>query len=170
MMIQDYSAKSAAVRAAKAHLGPEAKLGIDFDVAPLGQRWLWSVKATASAQMPSGIAAAGLAEAMGGPLAEEAPAADRAKAASPEPEKKARRNPKYEAALEAAQKGILPEPPNFEAETHRPYRKRLAELVEMAKAGDLAGLRAAKINPISTSPKAMDRFRNLAVVALEARA
>ncbi len=29
---------------------------------------------------------------------------------------------------------------------------------------------AIKINPISSSPKAMDKYRNLVVIALEARA
>jgi hypothetical protein len=40
----------------------------------------------------------------------------------------------------------------------------------MAEAGDLKGLRAFAINPISTSPKAIARYRDLAVIALAARA
>ena len=40
----------------------------------------------------------------------------------------------------------------------------------MAKAGDVASLEAFPIKPNCTSPKAMDRYRNLCVVALKARA
>ena len=42
-------------------------------------------------------------------------------------------------ALGKAQAGKLPAPPNFEAETHRRFRPKLAELVELAKAGDAKG-------------------------------
>lgn len=46
------------------------------------------------------------------------------------------------AAIEvAARKGKLPEPPDFSAETHRPFRKKLATVVELAEAGDLKGPR-----------------------------
>ena len=40
----------------------------------------------------------------------------------------------------------------------------------LAKAGDLKGLRAFEINPVSSSPKAIARYRDLCVIALEARA
>ena len=39
----------------------------------------------------------------------------------------------------------------------------------MAKAGDIEGLKAAVIKPYSSSPKAMAKYRDLAVIALEAR-
>ncbi|MCX5513375.1 hypothetical protein C3941_00135 [Kaistia algarum] len=74
------------------------------------------------------------------------------------------------AAAEAAQRGELPTPPDFTAETHKRFRPKLARLVEMAKAGDIAALRAEPINPVSSSPKAMERYRDLAVTALEVRA
>ncbi|MBR0671180.1 hypothetical protein [Neoroseomonas soli] len=74
------------------------------------------------------------------------------------------------AMMEAAAKGTLPAPPDFSAETHKRFRKRLAELVALVEAGDLEGLRAAVINPISSSPKALDRYRNAAMAALEAQA
>jgi hypothetical protein len=74
-------------------------------------------------------------------------------------------------ALANAAGGILPAAPDFSAETHKAYRKRLAGLIEMAEAGDLAGLKAADLPPPrSTSPKALIRYRDMAVVALEARA
>jgi hypothetical protein len=69
----------------------------------------------------------------------------------------------------AAREGKLPEPPDFSAETHRRFRNKLAAVVELAKAGDLNGLRAFEINPVSSSPKAIKRYRDLCIMALEAR-
>lgn len=75
------------------------------------------------------------------------------------------------AAIEAAaHEGKLPDPPDFSAETHARYRDKLAELIKLAKAGDVKALKAVEINPISTSPKALDRYRNLAVIAIAAKA
>lgn len=70
----------------------------------------------------------------------------------------------------AARAGTLPAAPDFSADTHKPFRKKLEALTAMIEAGDIDGLRAFAINPISSSPKALDRYRNLAVIALEARA
>ena len=75
---------------------------------------------------------------------------------------------KRAAILAAAQAGILPTPPDFTAETHKRFRGKLADLVALAAAGDVAGLKAYAINPISSSPKALDRYRNLCVMALGA--
>lgn len=73
------------------------------------------------------------------------------------------------AAIEAAaREGKLPAVPDFSADTHKPWRKRLAEVVALVKAKDIKGLKKYEINPYSTSPKAIDRYRNLAVMALEA--
>ncbi len=74
------------------------------------------------------------------------------------------------AAIEAAaREGKLPEPPDFSAETHKRFRNKLASVIELAKAGDLKGLRAFEINPVSSSPKAIARYRDLCIIALEAR-
>lgn len=73
-------------------------------------------------------------------------------------------------ALEAAQRGELPAAPDFSAETHKRFRGKLAQLVALAEAGDAAGLKAVEIKPYSSSPKAMARYRDLALVAIEARA
>ena len=74
------------------------------------------------------------------------------------------------AAIEAAaREGKLPEPPDFSAETHKRFRNKLASVVEVAKAGDLKGLRAFEINPVSSSPKAIARYRDLCIIALEAQ-
>ncbi len=75
------------------------------------------------------------------------------------------------AAIEqAAKDGKLPTPPDFTAETHARFRPKLDELVKMVRAKDLKGLKAYKINPVSSSPKALDRYRNLAIIAIEAQA
>lgn len=86
------------------------------------------------------------------------------------PEKPTKPLGKRAAILEAAQRGELPPVPDFSAPTHARFRKKLDEVVEMAKAGDLKGLKAFQINPVSTSPKAIARYRDLAVIAIEARA
>lgn len=75
----------------------------------------------------------------------------------------------WRAAEEAASRGEVPPAPDFSAPTHAPYRKKLERLIELAQAGDVAGLRAVAINPTSTSPKALIRWRDLAVRAIEAR-
>lgn len=71
---------------------------------------------------------------------------------------------------ENAAKGILPPVPDFSAETHRRFRGKLAEIVALVEASDVAALIAFPINPYSSSPKAMARYRDLAVQAIEARA
>lgn len=76
---------------------------------------------------------------------------------------------KHAAGLEAAQRGILPDPPDFTAATHRRFRPKLAMLIELVEAGDIAGLKAIEIKPISSSPKAMAKYRDLALVALVGR-
>jgi hypothetical protein len=40
----------------------------------------------------------------------------------------------------------------------------------LVKADDVRKLKAFEINPVSSSPKAIDRYRNLAVIALAAKA
>jgi hypothetical protein len=80
------------------------------------------------------------------------------------------RPPGKRAAIEAAaREGKLPEPPDFSAETHKRFRNKLASVVELAKSGDINGLRAFEINPVSSSPKAIARYRDLCIIALEAR-
>ncbi len=70
---------------------------------------------------------------------------------------------------ENASRGILPPVPDFSAPSHARYRKKLAEIVTMVEAGDIEGLRAFPINPYSSSPKAMARYRDLAVIAITAQ-
>jgi hypothetical protein len=74
------------------------------------------------------------------------------------------------AAIEAAARtGKLPSPPDFSAATHARFRGKLAKLIELARAGDIGGLNAVEINPVSTSPKALARYRDLCVLALRAK-
>jgi hypothetical protein len=68
-----------------------------------------------------------------------------------------------------ARQGELPPPPDFSAATHARFRAKLEGLVALAEKGDVDGLRAVTINPVSSSPKAMARYRDLAVMAIEAR-
>lgn len=76
---------------------------------------------------------------------------------------------KRAAVLAAAQPGKLPPPPDFSAPSHARYRDAAKALVDMAKAGDIKGLEALEIKTYSSSPKAMAKYRDLAVIALEAR-
>lgn len=81
-----------------------------------------------------------------------------------------KRPPGKRAQIEAdARAGKLPEPPDFSAETHKRFRNKLAAVVALANAGNLEGLRAFQINPVSSSPKAIKRYRDLCIMALEAR-
>ncbi len=75
-----------------------------------------------------------------------------------------------DANLEArSRQGELPPPPDFSAATHARFRAKLEGLVVLAEKGDIDGLRAVIINPVSSSPKAMARYRDLAVMAIEAQ-
>ena len=77
---------------------------------------------------------------------------------------------KRQAILDQAQTGALPQPPDFSKPTHARFRAKLAQIVALAEAGDIAGLQAFEINPVSSSPKAMARYRDLCVIAITARA
>lgn len=104
--MKPYTLKHNARRAAKARLGCAATEGEHFTLVAMDGGWIWvdgacpsdeqiaaDVKAAQEAaqeaasapdgSMPPGVAAAGLSEALGGPLAHEGPAADQAKAETP---------------------------------------------------------------------------------------
>jgi hypothetical protein len=75
-----------------------------------------------------------------------------------------------DADLEAkARQGELPPPPDFSAQMHARFRGKLEGLIALAERGDAEALRAVTINPVSSSPKALARYRDLCVTALEAR-
>ena len=77
---------------------------------------------------------------------------------------------KRQAILDQAQTGALPTAPDFSKPTHARFRAKLAQIVVLAEVGDIASLQAFEINPVSSSPKAMARYRDLCVIAITARA
>jgi hypothetical protein len=76
---------------------------------------------------------------------------------------------KRQAVVDLAQSGTLPPAPDFSKPTHARFRAKLAQIVALAEAGDIAGLRAFEINPVSSSPKAMARYRDLCLIAIRGR-
>jgi len=107
------------------------------------------------------------------PAADPAPVAIAKPKAEPKPEStsapNAQRRPRN-ADLEAkARQSELPPPPDFSAPTHARFRSKLEGLIALAERGDAEALRAATINPVSSSPKALARYRDLCITALEAR-
>ena len=76
---------------------------------------------------------------------------------------------KRKAILDQAQTGALPIAPDFSKPTHARFRAKLAQIVALAETGDIAALQAFEINPVSSSPKAMARYRDLCVIAITAR-
>jgi hypothetical protein len=76
---------------------------------------------------------------------------------------------KRQAILDQAQTGALPTTPDFSKPTHARFRAKLAQIVALAEAGDIAALQAFEINPVSSSPKAMARYRDLCVIAITVR-
>jgi hypothetical protein len=99
------------------------------------------------------------------PAVEHLPIAEAEPVAAPSAPRRRR-----DADIEAkARQGELPPPPDFSAPTHARFRAKLAALVELAGNADATGLRAIAINPVSSSPKALARYRDLAVLAIEAR-
>jgi hypothetical protein len=104
------------------------------------------------------------------PAIEPAPIAETFPAASEPATAPSASRRRRDADIEAkARQGELPPPPDFSAPTHARFRAKLAALVELAGKADITGLRAVQINPVSSSPKALARYRDLAVLAIEAR-
>ena len=58
---------------------------------------------------------------------------------------------KRQVVLDQAQTGALPQPPDFSKPTHARFRAKLAQIVALAEAADIAGLQAFEINPVSSS-------------------
>ena len=76
---------------------------------------------------------------------------------------------KRQAKVDLAHTGALPQTPDSSKPTHARFRAKLAQIVALAEASDVAGLQAFEINPVSSSPKAMTRYRGLCVIAITAR-
>ena len=71
---------------------------------------------------------------------------------------------------DAAKRGTIPPKLDFSADTHARFRPTLAKIEAAAKAGDIKALKAIEINPVSSSRKAMNRWRDMCVAALAAKA
>lgn len=100
-----------------------------------------------------------------------------AEAPAPEAPAKVAKEPKADKApgkraamIEAAQRGELPEAPDFTPPSHKRFRKALATIIAMVEGGDIAGLKADTMEPKSSSRVMICRYRDLAIIALEARA
>jgi hypothetical protein len=161
-MQQTYSTKFNARRAAENAGTPGDR--IEVIKTPEGYSWRETpgtsaaAEATAAAEpSPAKVAKA---------KRDRAPSAPVAPAVAPKPRQRAN----FEALEAGARAGNLPQPPDFGAATHARFRGKLARLADLAAAGDVEALRAFEINPVSSSPKAMARYRDLCVIALEARA
>lgn len=72
----------------------------------------------------------------------------------------------WKAAEEKALAGNIPPKPDFSAPTHARFLPIMEEIGKACAAKDLKALKAIEINPISSTPKAMDRYRGLCVKAL----
>ena len=76
---------------------------------------------------------------------------------------------KRQTIRDQARSSTLPPVPDFSKPTHARFRDKLAQIVALAEAGDIAALLAFEINPVSSSPKAMERYGDLCVIAITAR-
>ena len=103
-------------------------------------------------------------------------AADALLADEPAPAPKAPRTPKAPAplskraqAMADAEAGNMPAAPDFSAETHKPYRTMHAKLCEAIAAGNPTEIKRILIPTYNSSVVALNRYRELALIALEAR-
>lgn len=75
-------------------------------------------------------------------------------------------------AEEKAVVGKIPPKPDFSAPTHKPWLGIFEEIIEACAAPSkeerVKALKSIKIKPTSSTPKAMDRYRNLCIKALHA--
>lgn len=77
---------------------------------------------------------------------------------------------RFQAELDAAHKGKMPKAPDFSAPSRKRYRAKLANIVALVKAKDVAGLEALALNTVDSSGRILARYRDHAVVALKAKA
>jgi hypothetical protein len=87
-----------------------------------------------------------------------------------EPGKGKRAKYDWKGARDEAAKGKVPSPPDFSANTHRCYRPALAAVVELVNKRDLAALKAHRVEGSCSSPQAIKKFREIALIALAVKA
>jgi hypothetical protein len=165
-----YGRKDNCIRAARKVLGADAQPGKDFALAQTEAGWVWTAWADALQAADAAVDAVLADQPAGQPVdwkavetqaraALAAPAAE-----APAPAYRGR----YTAMATEAARGVLPAVPDFSAETHKAYRKRLAQVVAYVEAGDLAGLQAFPLKVTGSSSKALARYINMAAAALAA--
>jgi len=76
---------------------------------------------------------------------------------------------KRQAILDQPQAGALPTAPDFSKPIHARFHAKRAQVVTSAEARNIRELQAFEIDPVSSSPKAMARYRDLCVIAITAR-
>jgi hypothetical protein len=74
----------------------------------------------------------------------------------------------WNGAREAAAKGTIPKAPDFSANTHKSYRPMLADVEKLVKARNLKALEAYKVKGTCSSPTAVKKYREIALIALRA--
>jgi hypothetical protein len=112
-----------------------------------------------------------IAELMPEAIADPAPETGATYDTATEPTTASPQRRRRDADLEAkARQGELPPPPDFSAPTHARFRNKLEGLIALAEKGDAEALMAVAINPVSSSPKALARYRDLCLIAIAARA
>ena len=79
------------------------------------------------------------------------------------------KTPRNQAELDAAAKGRLPKAPDFSAPSRERYRAKLAAITSLIKAKNVPALKALTINPVDSANKIMLRYRDTAVIALQAK-
>jgi hypothetical protein len=75
---------------------------------------------------------------------------------------------RFAGELAAAKGGKVPKAPDFSAPSRERYRGKLDTITKLVKAKDVQGLQALSINPVDSANKIMARYRDHALIALQA--
>lgn len=77
----------------------------------------------------------------------------------------------WKEAAEKAAAGTLPKQPDFSAPTHARFMPILDQIKEALKSDNpVPALKKIEIDPVSSTPIAMNKYRDLCVTALQAKA
>lgn len=167
-MTATFTTKTSAIRSARRQLGATAKPAIDFTVINADGGFVWEpVAIPAPAKRVRAKRPIKPVEVLTRAAAPETPAA------APKPVKAAKVPVpaplgKRAALLASVMAGNLPPAPDFSAETHKRYRAKLAAIVALVQARDLNALQDLKLPDYDSSARALVRYRDLAVLALNA--
>lgn len=157
-----------AQRAAKAALGKDAAEGVDFTTAKNDAgEWLWTKVEVPTEAASESDELAPISDVQAEANIALVAASERARAAKRETTEtvsETMNRIRKTRATKAVGDPLIP--PDFSAKTHAPYRKKLSTVVAMVEARDVDGLKAFHINPTSTSPRAILRYKERALAAL----